>query len=153
MPSKIPSFMRVPSTVTMSLRVWACNNIAASLRCTCSALDLNTNVKFPLYQCLTKARFKGGFLQSRDVMGVCKNDSYIPTRQGGLLMAASFGHERRIRKSGCDQDGMGSFSYLIIEATGVLFFPYILGTTLCHEGWLLCCYLILLLLCLSVASK
>ena len=80
--------------------------------------ESNTNVQLTLYQFLTKSRVKGGFPQFHVVMGACKDEMDSSKRHGGVLMEASLGHERRIRKSGVDQDGMGSFLYVTMEAAG-----------------------------------
>ena len=46
----------------------------------------------------------------------CKDEQDIPRQQGGVLVAAALGHERIIRKSGGDPDGMGSFTYITMDA-------------------------------------
>ena len=49
-------------------------------------------------------------------MAMCKDEQDIPNIQG-VVVAAALGHERRIRKSGGDPDGMGTFTYVTMEAT------------------------------------
>ena len=44
------------------------------------------------------------------------DEQEIPRRQGGVLVAAALGHERRIIQSGGDPDGMGSFTYVTMDA-------------------------------------
>ena len=57
-----------------------------------------------------------GFPSAHVAMVTCKDKQEIPRRQGGVLVAAALGHERRIRQSGGDPDGMGSFTYVTMEA-------------------------------------
>ena len=78
--------------------------------------ELNTNVQLPLYKRLVKARINGGFLSAHIAMATCKDEQEIPMRKGGVLVAAALGHERRIRQSKGDPDGMGIFTYVTMEA-------------------------------------
>ena len=78
--------------------------------------ELNTNIQLPLYKRLVKARINGGFPSAHVAMATCKDEQEIPRRQGGVLVAAGLGHERIIRHSGGDPDGMGSFTYVTMEA-------------------------------------
>ena len=78
--------------------------------------ELNTNVQLPMYKRQLTARVKEGFPSSHVAMITCKDNQATSTKQGGVLLAASLGHERRIRNSGGDPEGMGSFSYVTMEA-------------------------------------
>ena len=78
--------------------------------------ELNTNLQLPLYQRLIKPRFKGGFPSSHVVMVTCKDEHDITKWQGVVLLAAALGHERRIINYGGGPDGIGSFTYVMMDA-------------------------------------
>ena len=63
-----------------------------------------------------KTRINGGFPSAHVAMATCKDEQEIPRRQGGFLVAAALGHERRIRQSEGDPDRMGSFTYATMDA-------------------------------------
>jgi len=52
-------------------------------------------------------------------MATFKDEQEIPRRQGEILVAAALGHKMRIRQSGGDPAGMGSFTYATMEAQEV----------------------------------
>ena len=81
--------------------------------------ELNTNVKLPLYHRLVKSKIKDEFPSTHVVMATCKDEHDIPRRKCRVLVAEALGHERRIRKSGEDPYGIGSFTYITMDAPEV----------------------------------